>query len=111
MNLLQLSPLTKRLLIGIGALVFLCIAFTGGIVIGERKSRHLSKWCDNYNKQFSKSRGPVFTPMHDPRPAFLPNEHAVFGRVISVSGTVFFVQGVHNIERQIITNNGEGFLY
>jgi hypothetical protein len=97
---LKLSPVHRYALFALGGLVLIVGGYTLGLCIGERKARHFSEWCDNYGAMFEM-------PMHR-RPPFpfasigTPSSHGVFGKIITVSGNEFIIQGRDDIEQHVI---------
>lgn len=94
------SVFLQRLLTVLGILIVLIALFTAGVAVGERKFRHLSGLCMNYDKMRSPrhgSRGPF--PF---APPMLPSTHGVFGKVLSISDQGLVVQGKDDIEQDVL---------
>ncbi len=106
MTTLISSPLIKRLLIGLSALVILSAVFTLGIHIGERKAGHFSGWQRGYRHMMPSHHG--FLEREEgglpSRPLF-PNGHGVFGNVLSVSSEGLVIQGKDGIEQAVLVTS------
>ncbi len=91
------SRLVRTILIALGSLVILSGVFALGARMGQRQERHFTRWSEGYDRMFGRP-GPGGLPPG--RPMF-PMEHAIFGKVISMSTSTMVVQGKEGIEQSV----------
>lgn len=87
----------------IGALAVCLGIFMLGVNVGERKARHFSGWCENYDRMFMPKRGPRGDIPFAPPP--MPGAHGVFGKVLSVSDGSIVVQGKDGVEQNVLVTS------
>ena len=89
----------------LATLAILAGVFQLGVSVGERKSRHFTRWFDNYNQNMLPPAphrpGPGLPPGNMPMP-MLPNAHGVFGKILSVSDNSLIIQGQDNVEQNVL---------
>jgi hypothetical protein len=89
----------------LATLAILAGVFQLGVSVGERKSRHFTRWFENYDRNLmppgSRRPGPNMPPGGMPMP-MLPNAHGVFGKILSVSDNSLIIQGKDNVEQNVI---------
>lgn len=99
------SRVIMAILATLAALAVLAGVFQLGVTVGERKSRHFTRWYDNYNRNLMplapRREGPGMPPGGMPWP-MLPNTHGVFGKILSINENSLVVQGKDNVEQNVI---------
>ncbi|MDP3794105.1 MAG: hypothetical protein Q8R07_05165, partial [Candidatus Uhrbacteria bacterium] len=80
------------ILVSLGALILLLGAFSAGVHVGERRIRH---WLFNPHQNFRGGRSPFERPL-------FPAGHGVFGKILSVSGSILVVQGKDRVEQDVL---------
>ncbi len=100
------SKVLRTLILGCATVLLLVATFTFGVVIGERKADHFSRWSDRYDrslrpsrKSFERRRAWQF-----PFPS-LPDTHAAFGRILSVADHELTVQQNDREEKNILVTS------
>ena len=97
------SSLIKKILIGIGSLVFLLLAFKAGEVVGYHKARFSYQWAQGYHRNFGGPRHGFFDDFSDKKDYI--NAHGTFGNVIKIDGDTLIISSQSNAEKVILIND------
>ncbi len=99
-NFLQ-SNMFKGIVIAVGVLVLVCLAFGAGVFVGYRKARFSYAWGENYDRNFGGPHHGIFGM--SPDPGFM-SAHGVFGSIVSIGAgsSTLVISGKDNLEKTVL---------
>lgn len=89
------KDILKKVIIGLGIFAVVVCVFGAGVFVGGAKARFSYKWADNYHRNFAGPRQGFMGNVQNsiPMPGNFIGSHGTFGKIISVSGSSFVIQG------------------
>lgn len=102
MNLRDLHPSKKvrMVIIGLGLAVLALLIFQAGVVVGYHKAGFVSRFSDNFERNFIGPLGGGFGGIF-PGPG-MPGGHGAVGEILSISLPQIVVAGPDNLEKTVL---------
>jgi hypothetical protein len=99
------SSMFKKILIGLGVVIVICLVFQAGIFIGHRRAGFSYNWGEKYDRTFGRrERG--FMPFNRMMPLPLgrdfTNSNGTIGKIISVNLPTLVIEDQDKVEKIVL---------
>ncbi len=98
------SKLFKIILLGIGGLAALLLAFKAGEFVGYKKANFSCRWGENYHKNFGGPRNGILGDFSD-QDDFM-GAHGTSGQIIKIDPAAIVIKSQNSVEKIIAVKNG-----
>lgn len=98
--------LFRTVILGIGLLLIIFLAFGAGVFVGYRKAKFSYAWGENYDRNFGGPHHGIFGIIHERGlgGGFM-NAHGTSGSVLSVASSTLTVSGRDGAEKIILVSS------
>ena len=106
------SKLFKRIVVGVGLLIIMLLAFGAGLSVGYRKARFSYAWGENYDRNFGGPQHGIFGFLSEQESEHgFMNAHGTFGSVLSISAgsSTLVINGRDNAEKTVRVSSSTAF--